>query len=80
MNANFLKRYNSDSEKIVRTAIETLKTYKLARVSEILNLNSGTVHNWITGKSNLSPNRAVEILLHLQKIKPSQETSKAEKK
>lgn len=66
MNANFLKRHEKDSETIVKTAIAELSKHKLVRIAEILGLNSGTVHNWITGKAALSTDRAREILLLLR--------------
>ena len=68
MNVNFLKKHYSNSKIIVNEAIRELKSYKLARISEILKLNSGTIHNWITKKSNLSPSRAIEILLQLKNL------------
>jgi len=69
MDVNFLKKHNSDAEKIINEAIFTMKTYKLIRIAEILELNSGTIHNWITKKSSLSASRATEILLQLSSKK-----------
>ena len=66
LNTTFLKKHTQDSEKIIQAAIQALKALKLARISETLGLNSGTIHNWITQKSKLSGKRAAEILLQLR--------------
>lgn len=67
MDVNFLKKHNSDAEKIVNEAILAMKAHKLVHIALILGLNPGTIHNWITGKISLSPTRATEILLQLDK-------------
>ena len=67
MDAKFLEKHEKDSELIVSEALKALESDKQARIAELLGLNSGTVHNWVAGKSTLSPNRARKILLAFYK-------------